>query len=205
MYRPTLFLALALLLCAAPARAASSTTVVSAGVLNEFAASLGGLSGNLGHYELKQPYPCFPDWWNTCWNTLASGDVTWRMPLPRFSIDDSGISVSGEVTASIGGFGFSQQVTARVTIDTASPELLLRIQQLNIPLTFNIPGYGNWTPVSLPLPLSQTYRIGIPVGFIPLPVASVAGTTKHVRASVSRLTFDPAPGYLLITAEHNLW
>lgn len=183
---------------AAPAFSSPSINFdVYASTLNKFAAAVGPLSGDAGHYDV--------DIWTPFGNIVVySADLYWTLSNTTFQITPQGISFTGQLNLSYYKFSYTTNVTGSVTASyQQSPQaLVVSIGSVSVPVQFSTP-VGSVTLTTLTV--NPQYSFSVPVYSAVFSQPTASGASKMIYGQIASAAVSYQNGYIDIATVENIW
>lgn len=181
----------------------NTTTTINQSALTRFFQAAPMPSGSMGHFELTGYRPCSPNWWNVCSFSIYSSEVTWSVSTPAFSISPSGITATVTVNASYAGYSFSQSASATVNVAANRAGLTISLSSVSLPVSFNLPLYGTWSPGTLTVSLSGlSFTVPMPETRVEVPGGTAV---RGIQLHTTTVSIAQQPGALVVSSEHVPW
>jgi hypothetical protein len=170
---------------------------VYSSTLNKFAAAVGPLSGDAGHYDV--------DIWTPFGNIVVySADLYWTLSNTTFQITPQGISFTGQLNLSYYKFSYTTNVTGSVTAAyQQSPQaLVVSIGSVSVPVQFSTP-IGNITLTTLTV--NPQYSFSVPVYPAAFSQPTASGVSQMIYGQIASASVSYQNGYIEIATVENIW
>lgn len=165
--------------------------------LDKFAAAVGPLSGDAGHYDV--------DIWTPFGNIVVySADLLWTLSNTAFQITPQGITFTGQLNLSYYKFSYATTVTGSVTTSyqQSPPAFVISIGSVSVPVQFSTP-IGNVTLTTLTL--NPQYSFSVPVYPAVFSQPTASGGSQTIYGQISGVAVSYQNDYIQISTLENIW